>query len=1260
MQGHQPHLPGFEPGGDADRLADEPQASPINPGLMALHSHRAERLLDVVVGWLQQHPLGPLEQEVFIVQSNAVAEWLQMALAQRVGVCAAVRVELPGRFVWRLGRLALGRHAVPTELPMDKLPLTWRLMQHLPQWLDDTGDATLWQPLQAFLAPDATPRLWPLCERLADLYDQYQIYRPDWLDAWAQGQTHITNGAGQPIPLEPGQRWQAKLWERLVNTLPPSDQAVTRPALMQRVLARLNAVHPPDQPLPRRVVAFGMSHLPPGLLEVLGAVSRHSQVLLAVPNPCQYHWADVIDGRQLLRGLHRRLPVKQGLDLAALPLDAMHAHAHPLLAAWGRQSRDFVRLLDAVDDTARGQGQPGWPRLDLFVDEDDPEDHLPTTLLRQVQNAIRDLQPLAEQTQQPSHGWNGQDRSIVFHSAHSPVRELEVLHDQLLALMGSNGLQPKDVVVMVPDMAPVAPAIRAVFGQYTKGDPRFIPFDLADLGAEALSPLVQAWHWLWRLPQERVGLSEWLSLLEVPAVQARFGFEPDDLPRLAQWLTGAGLRWGLHAPHRTAQGLPDLGDTHSAHFAVERMVWGYAVGSHTGPGSDGGDSHPEPHPEPFADVAGLDAALAGSMSHLLDALVHWWAQCQQPATPAQWVARGRRLLQAVFQADLPVPSDLADTEGTSQVLPEPAWPRSRLEPADQAAIAALLQAGQRWLEASAEAGFVQTMPLEVARSAWEHALRLPESDARFHAGGVTFCTLLPMRAIPFRVVCLLGMNDGDYPRRAIRPDLDLIAQPGMARPGDRSRRDDDRQLMLEALLSARDVLYISWCGHSVRDNTEQPPSVLVAQLRDHIAQGWGNEVLKALTTQHPLQPFSPRYLQGEALLFTHAHEWQVVHRQIQELNAISNQALEHKKASNMEPSTSNAEQPLSSLTPSLTLRDLAEALRHPVRLYCQRCLSVVFDSEDDATPDDEPFALDGLQRHQLQRELLDAELDTAPPHLSAAGMTQHLHQQLQRAQRAGQLPLGAPGAVWQATWVPELVRTWQAWQTVRAALPQPAERLRLEAPAPLADWVEALFLPQAACPKWAQLQVAFAGLADATQVCRVRDHSRVLEKTTKTSKNPRPRAEKLLPLWLRSLALCSAAAHPSQAHVLWVAADATLHAQPQPPAEARATLALLVAHVHTVMQAPLPLPPRTALTWLQDPKAPALPWAKLRTAYEGGFEVRGEAPTDPYWSRFFPDLDSLLQDGQFKVLAPAIWGELLRWQKSHVVVVPHSSQEVAA
>jgi exodeoxyribonuclease V gamma subunit len=188
----------------------------------------------------------------------------------------------------------------------------------------------------------------------------------------------------------------------------------------------------------------------------------------------------------------------------------------------------------------------------------------------------------------------------------------------------------------------------------------------------------------------------------------------------------------------------------------------------------------------------------------------------------------------------------------------------------------LEEALQCWLEICENALFDEPVPLGVMREAWLSELDQPALNHQFVSGGVTFCTLMPMRAVPFKVVCLLGMNDGDFPRRGHQSDFDLLALPGMARPGDRSRRDDDRYLMLEALLAARDKLYVSWVGRNVRDNTEQPASVLVSQLRDYLAPGWDLD-LDERTTVHALQPFSRRYFERGGLL-TYAGEWRSAHR----------------------------------------------------------------------------------------------------------------------------------------------------------------------------------------------------------------------------------------------------------------------------------------------------------------------------------------------------------------------------------------------
>ena len=495
--------------------------SDIRPGLLVLHGNRLEALRDAVSAWLARQPLRPLEEETFLVQSNGAAEWLKMSLASISGICAASCVELPARFLWRAYRQMLGPGAVPSSSPLEKSALVWRLMRLLPGRLDQPA----FEPIARFLQGDELGRRLQLAERVADLYDQYQVYRSDWLEAWARGRDVLRSPGGAERALPDDQRWQAALWRDLLSELSDEERHATRAQVHRGFIAALARGDEPHGALPRRIVLFGASHVPGQTLEALAALSRRVQVLLAIPNPCRFHWADIMEGRDLMQPAGRRHALRGGLDLASVPLDAMHAHAHPLLAAWGRQGRDFMRQLDAFDDAERSRNQFDVPRIDLF--DEGPG----STMLEQVQATIRDLVPLAEH---PPGIASTDDRSIVFHVAHNPQREVEVLHDQLLSLLADktsvNALRPRDVIVMVPDIETFAPAIRAVFGQHAPGDARRIPFAIVDIRNRGNDQLVVALEWLLRAPAQRFRLSDVKDLLEVPAIARRFGLEDADLP----------------------------------------------------------------------------------------------------------------------------------------------------------------------------------------------------------------------------------------------------------------------------------------------------------------------------------------------------------------------------------------------------------------------------------------------------------------------------------------------------------------------------------------------------------------------------------------------------------------------------------------------------------------------------------------------------------------------------------------------------------
>ncbi|MDB5858891.1 MAG: recC [Ramlibacter sp.] len=765
---------------------------------MVVHGNHPESLRALMVAWMDRHPLAPLENEVVLVQSNGVAQWLKLSLAADrsdggIGIAAALLTQLPSQFSWEAYRAVLGRDAIPPASPFDKGQLVWRLMRLLPLLLAEDAFA----PLRRFLERDTDARkLHQLALRIADLFDQYQVYRADWLAEWAAGHDYIDTSRKGRVLVPAEQVWQPRLWRALLKDVGPTGAATSRAEVHRRFLAAARAGGARPAGLPRRVSVFGVSSLPQQGLEVLAALANWTQVLLCVHNPCEHDWSHIVADQDLLRSSRIRQQRRPGPRGAAAE-EALHLHAQPLLAAWGKQGRDFIRLLDAHDD--RESYAPRFETIGQRVDVFERNDG--GTLLRQLQDDIRDLRPLAETRATWPAVDAAADRSLAFHVAHGPQREVEVLHDQLLAAFTADPtLRPRDVIVMVPDIATHAAHIQAVFGLVERSDPRHIPFALADRGQRQHDPLLGALEKLLALPQSRLAVSDVLDLLEVPALRNRFGITEGQLPLLHRWIAAARIRWGLHAEHRHSLDLPAGMEQNSWAFGLRRMLLGYAVGA--GELWDG--------IAPMDEIGGLDAALLGPLVRLLDALEAHWRLLADPAAPAAWGVRLRGLLHAFFQAD-----DGSD-EGFTLL---------RLE-------AAL----QEWQEACADAALEQPLPLAVVREHWMTRMEQGGLNQPFFAGGVTFASLMPMRAIPFRWIALLGMNDGDYPRSRVAMDFDLMGQD--YRPGDRSRREDDRYLFLEALLSAREHLHVSWVGRSIRDNEERPPSVLVAQLRDHLAAGW--------------------------------------------------------------------------------------------------------------------------------------------------------------------------------------------------------------------------------------------------------------------------------------------------------------------------------------------------------------------------------------------------------------------------------------
>lgn len=912
------------------------------------HSNQLDLLKSLIAWHIEQAPNpNPFEKEVVLVQSHGMAEWLQIELAKHFGIAANIEFPLPASFIWQMFTRVLP--GIPQESAFSKPVMTWKLMSLLPKM----ADLPEFEPLKYYLLDDEDKRKhYQLSARVADLFDQYLVYRSDWLQRWQNHQ--LVDG------LDDAQVWQASLWRALIEHTEQLHQPQWHRAnLYQQFIETLENATSCPEGLPKRVFICGISALPPIYLQTLQALGKHIDVHLMFTNPCRYYWGDIQDYAFLakLQAKQRQHYLEQhpvSLFKTEDPSDVVFDEqgvlqtSNPLLASWGKLGRDNLYLLSQLETNNE---------IDAFVPSEN------TTLLQRVQADILDLNDRAvigdsEASFATSHAkqpLDKDDNSLTFHACHSAQREVEVLYDNLLAMLDHSAqsdeqsLMPRDIIVMVADIDRYAPHIQAVFGNAPFD--RFLPYAISDRKAKEAHPIIQAFLTLLELPQSRFNVDDILALLDVPSLAKRFDIAEDELRTLRRWVEESGIHWGLNDDNIADFSLPVTGQN-TWQFGLTRMLLGYAMES------DSGDWQGI---LPYDESSGLIAALVGKLADFLMTLTQWRKTLLSDYTLPEWQAMCQPLLNDFFVLD-------EETEAVLSLI-EQQW--------------------QQVISYALTAQYSQSVPLVILRDEMNSRLENERISQRFLAGSINFCTLMPMRSIPFKVVCLLGMNDGVYPRTLQPLGFDLMAT--QTRRGDRSRRDDDRYLFLEAVLSAQQRLYISYIGYSIQDNSERYPSVLVTELLDYIAQSHvlpEDEVLDIdasaasvrdhLVHVHTRMPFNPQNFMIDQPQQSYASEWLPAAKREGETQGDFCQPLAPVVIDHIE------------------IDELRRFYRHPVRAFFQQRLGVRFMLEEADLNEEEPFSLNPLQRYQINTQLLNA--------LIAGQDTDRL---FQRLKTSGELPYGA-------------------------------------------------------------------------------------------------------------------------------------------------------------------------------------------------------------------------------------------------------------
>lgn len=853
-----------------------------------------------------------------VTQTEGMNNWLRLQIAgdERTGIAANIQFLRPSDFIHKAYQ-AVGGTYDEVFHPDNICWLVYSI-------LGESGFTRKFPDIVDYYREDgvtnAIKRL-ALAEKLADLLDQYQIYRPDFIQDWNK----------QDLESCGREDWQAYIWIRARQVA--GNKLADRTKLGED-LARLLARTENQQQLQQRMPAvhlFGLSILTPYHLNLISQLGEVIDIVCYLQNPApEQYWLDTVSERQemLMRLKTKRVP--EHLDFG-----------NGLLTSWGKVIKDTFSLFFDHD-----QFLNQYEAIHVY----EPQGH---SLLKQVQ---RDVFENAFERALPTIDNNTlEDGSITITACHTMAREVESLYNYLVHLVDIKkaNLSPREIVVMVSDIDAYAPFIKAVFDNA----PYKFRYSVADETFAAGDNLITALQSILTIQEEGFTSERVMQLLDSSFIRARFDLS--NLALIREAINRSNIRFGIEGEEQN--------DTRYVSWlnGLNRLVYGLCMS-----GEDDCEG-PDGVLAPVDLAEGSTSLELVRFSHFIMMLIESLRMRQTPRSIPAWT----EYLQWVLQNLIYEPEE-AGSEEYQEII-------RQLE--RYAMVYELMQ---------------ESIPYEVFVHHFSGTLRTATKKSFFAHGGVTFCSLIPMRSIPFRVVAVLGLGFSQFPRKDAELSFNLMQQE--RRRGDRNVKENDKHLFLETILSAKEYLYISYIGQSVKDNTLLPASALVDELIDYLETRTGRDDLRMnWVVRQPLHGFSNQYNGRHPRLYTY-------------LGVTGLSETSHFR------DEANLPNPLGG---EVTLHGLVRFLKHPIKTYFQQVLSIYYEEESDLLPETEMFALDHLQQWSLKQELIFHR----PDNLDAL---------IQRKVRRGELPLKNM-AVYGASKIDEEVAdVREQWREVVRDLPQ--------------------------------------------------------------------------------------------------------------------------------------------------------------------------------------------------------------------------------
>ncbi len=922
-------------------------------------SNHMENLMAAFAAVLNQPLENPIASEWISVQSRGMKQWVTAALAERFGISANIQFAFPKQIVSHV--LSSVRDLVQDgepetqsgdqfgnqagELTGDESFFFWSVLEQLMKIERDSGKNNgakhEFSRLDSYIKEDDTgKKKFQLAKRIATLFDDYMVYRPDMVLSW-QNQDVPNNHHLIKIPnqgpgpaTDPEMIWQAALWSKMAVKLSGQHLAYKTDRFLKNTPLDKPYVlnHIDKEKLAARISFFGISALPPVFLQVIEKISNLIDVHLFLLVPSNLFFFDMKSKRQELKDeiTHQ---ASDGLDFLSEEI------TNPLLSSLGTSGQRFLTQIENYNYHEPGPDLFSDPLMNESGSSMKKDSMKKNTMLAVLQSDILNLVHRKKTAQDKPVAVLQSDTSICIHACHSPMREAQILKDLLLDAFAKNQhLAPHDIIVMMPDIETYAPFISSVFSLEKR-----LPFSISDRKKRSESESLEAFLTILSLQGSRLEQSEIQDLMTYESIALKFGFETIDLAHIEKMLADAHILWGKDGAHRESLGLPGF-EENTWQFGLERLFMGLAMPEHY--------ESPIHGVLPCESFEGSDLEVLGKLSRFCYTLFSCLKRLEQPQTIEKWCRTLIYICDAMLGRH---PKNSSDMIFLYQQIDT-------------------IKAGAHG------AGFENKVPFKMIQSLMMQQLDLKMSQGKFLAGKITFCNIMPMRSIPYKIVVLMGMDEGAFPRQVFRPEFDLMEK--YPRLGDKNERLGDRHLFLETLISVRQKMIITYTGRDICDNSPIPCSGVVSELIDVMDDSFNFPDDYEYHISHPLHPFNMVYFKNKGPLYSFSkNNFQIASALLQAefikadsaktsfIQLTANENQQDTIGNKVENKAENKNEP----SPNITMDEFIRYFRNPVEWMMKKKLNIGFPRLGHETRNREAFSISGLDQYALGSWLVEKQ-----------------------------------------------------------------------------------------------------------------------------------------------------------------------------------------------------------------------------------------------------------------------------------------------